>query len=248
MSSILQPSRGTDLPETYILAAYWNERADSIENSSSRLSEYFAGLASLSSSLQQWWTAPTISDARSQHSLNLPSAEQLSVVLLEHQNRENVNRIIQPDLGCQLAFYNDSPTGKKRTLDIRCGLYWKSTSPKSSIGNCLLAEFPDGLDDSDLMNNAHAILELTAKVWQPEWAGIMSESSMLTRTFDANAPFVDWMLYVPYSVEGLQRPSALHNVAGGSLIVVKNSPPAQTNEDLVLIQNVQRVVAASAIS
>jgi hypothetical protein len=53
----------------------------------------------------------------------------------------------------------------------------------------------------------------------------MSTRAMRERDFDAARPFVDWMVYVPRSVETVPPPGHLEPLNGlGSIIVVQPDP------------------------
>jgi hypothetical protein len=87
-------------------------------------------------------------------------------------------------------------------------------------------------------------LAMTAQVWQPDWAGVMSESSMLARNFDAEEPFVDWMVYTPRKVEDVPQPSFVIDLQeNGSLVVVDSVPPStERRESLALIKGVENAL------
>jgi hypothetical protein len=74
----------------------------------------------------------------------------------------------------------------------------------------------------------------------------MSKKAMRERDFDGSYPFVDWMVYVPRSVNAVPPPSRIEVLRClGSIVVVQPDPPVGDDaEELALIRRVQSVLDA----
>jgi hypothetical protein len=93
------------------------------------------------------------------------------------------------------------------------------------VGNCVLLDLPEDLGEFGNSSQMSGVLGLTARAWEPDWAGVMSNRSIDARDFDAEVPFVDWMVYLPYKVKGVPPPSFVIDLDGdGTIIVVQPDP------------------------
>lgn len=225
------------MSEVYVLGAYWGARLESAEKCAERLHVFLTGLRDCHESLSLWYQkadSPRKSLQRPLESIETPS---LIKILKEGRNRENASGTVYEDLGFQVGFWNGQEGDGKASFSLRCGLYWQSTNPGVSVGNCVVLDLPKNLGTLASPQRMSQVLAVTASAWQPDWAGVMSESSMLAKNFDAEEPFVDWMVYVPRKVEEISEPAFISALpCHGSLIVVQPDPPSLDNvasQDLV---------------
>lgn len=225
--------------EKYVLGAYWGPRQEPVERCAERLSEFLRSLHEQHSALERWYLrAPTLKKSL-QRPLGNFEIQTLTDLLMKGQNRENANRTVSDDLGFQLGLWNGEQGAMQASLSVLCGLCWASRTPSVSLSNCVVLDLPKELGDLAEANRMIQLLAATARAWNPDWAGVMSEASMLTRGFDAEEPFVDWMIYVPRRIEKVAEPSFLLQLEVGSIIIVQPDPPSAT--DLQSLAHIERV-------
>ena len=202
------------------------------------------GLQTCDESLSHWYRKAATPQKSLQNPIQNIEPEDLSKILARGRNRENANGTVSEDLGFQVGFWNGQEGAGHASLSIRCGLYWRSANPGVSLGNCVVLDLPKDLGALAAPSRMSKLLALTAEAWQPDWAGVMSESSMLNKNFDAEDPLVDWMIYVPHKVEGLSDPSSVVGLQGnGSLVIVQPDPSStEKTESLSLISNVENAI------
>jgi hypothetical protein len=212
------------------LGAYWGPRAESVERCAVRFHEFLTGLQKCDESFSRWYERKSSQNKSLQSPIIVPDLEGLANVLMRGQNRANVARTVAEDLGFQVGLWNGETSSKYSSCSLQCGLYWKSKSPESSLGNCVVLDLPAELSDLSNHQIMSQALAATIKAWEPDWAGVVSEASMQTRKFDVREPFVDWIVYVPHKVQGLGEPSVVSELQGyGSIIIVQPSPPVAEN-------------------
>ena len=72
----------------------------------------------------------------------------------------------------------------------------------------------------------------------------MSMKAIRERDYDADRPFVDWMVYVPRSVPAMPSPSRVELLKDlGSIVVVQPDPPVgEDAEELTRIRRVESLL------
>ena len=232
------------MSERFVLGAYWGARSESVERCADRLHKFLTGIRDSHQSLSHWYQKAASPKKSLQKSLGSFETQSLVRILLGGRNRENVNRTVSEDLGFHLEFWNGQKGDAQASVGLTCGLYWQSATPGISVSNCVVLDLPKDLGILASWQTMSQLLTVTAEAWQPDWAGVMSESSMLSRNFDAEVPFVDWMVYVPYKVEGVTEPAFVSELAGfGSIIVVRPNPPSVDDvESSALVSSIESVL------
>jgi Immunity protein 52 len=229
--------------ERFVLGADWGARRESIEECANRLEAFFAEIVAHHDLLSLWYQKASDPKRSLEHLVDGNNRQMLIKILMKGQNRENVHGAVSEDLGFQVGFWNGQKGDDQASLTIRCGLYWKPSSRNISLGNCVVMDLPKSLLALSETERMVELLATTVRAWTPDWAGIMSESSMVARRFDAEKPFVDWMVYVPRRIRSVIEPASIWELQEGSIIVVQHTPP-QSNElrSLALIERIEGIV------
>lgn len=231
------------MSERFVLGAYWGARRESVEQCADRLQTFFEALVSGDDLLSQWYPKTSSPKKSLEHPLDKVNRQMLVEILMKGQNRENARGAVSEDLGFQLGFWNGQKADDQASFSLRCGLYWKSSNASVSVGNCVVFDLPKNLGILAEAQRMVQLLAATARAWNPDWAGVMSESSMLTRDFGAEKPFVDWMIYVPRRIGKAPEPAVLLEIQEGSIIVLPpDSPSINLPQKKSLIERVERAI------
>ena len=229
------------MQDKYVLGAYWGARAESIDQCARRLGIFLAGLADNHESLSIWYEALSSRKQSLLKPVQAPDTGTMIQLLNRGRNRENVEGKVMDDLGFQIGLWNGQAGAKRATLNIRCGLYWESSTPGVSVGNCVVLDLPQDLPTRVTSEKMSQILQVAVQAWDPAWAGIMSEQSMLTRGFDAQVPFVDWIVFLRRRILIVTPPSfTIELQERGSIVVVQPDPPS--HDDPEALARIERVV------
>lgn len=164
----------------------------------------------------------------------------LRELLLKGRSRSDIGREVFEDLGFSLNFWSGAAKGEvEASVDIHCGCY------NERLGNNVLVDLPHSSENLEWLRNAQTLLRLVAEIWRPRWAGIMSKKAMRERDYNAQYPFVDWMVYVPRLVEAVPPPSRIEPVEGlGSIIIVQPEPTTGDDaEELLRIRRVESILS-----
>jgi hypothetical protein len=223
------------------MGCYWSARRESIGECAIRLGTFLIRLSECDQSIGTWYESSKLSKNRPNNPINSKAAKELTRLLEKARNRENIYGEADEDLGFQVELWNGENGQKDARLSVRCGLYWRPTSSSVAVGNCVVLDLPRELGQLALTDNMVKVLMAAAVLWIPDWAGVMSDRAMLSRGFDAQVPFIDWMVYLPRKVERVPPPALIRNVEElGSIIIARPSPVLEaTPEQLATIRLLQ---------
>jgi Immunity protein 52 len=213
---------------SFFVGAYWSSRKESIEQCSDRLGKFFVALAASDPGLATWFEKGRSRKQAVETSAVIRDQSYLLGLLDRGRNRRDVGSTVIEELGFQAGLWNGRSGGKAAGLSITCGLYWTSPNPDAGLSNCVTLDLPEDLGELNQAGRMSGVLAAVARAWEPDWAGVMSRDSMNARAFDANAPFVDWMVYVSRRIDGVPPPSSVVQLESGSLIIVQPEPPGVT--------------------
>ena len=113
-------------------------------------------------------------------------------------------------------------------LTIACGFTEQSSTPERRrlMVNNVLIEWPSGLGSLARSEAMLPILSSVIKTWRPDWAGVMSRHAMDEQLFDADKPFLDWMLYVSGIIKAPETlPYSLNIPSVGTILLSAQTPP-----------------------
>lgn len=227
--------------QKFMLGAYWDARADSLEKCTEDAVRFLARLAEIDPLLAHWYERGRSRQDALERKVDVLDAQKLQDLLLAGRNRRDIGREVIDELGCKLSLWNgaDQEEGEA-SISIHCGAY------SERIGNSVIVDLPYQSESLEWVGKASSLLALVAEIWRPKWAGIMSKKAMRERDFDGDYPFVDWMVYVPRRIESVPSPGRVEELNGlGSVVVVQPDPPVGDGaEELARIHQVARLLVA----
>jgi hypothetical protein len=226
--------------QKFILGAYWNARRESLDDCAEKVSRFFERLAKVDPLLGHWFERGRSRRDALERRIDTVDIEGLRDLLLKGRNRRDIGRDVIDELGFKLSLWNGADEDEtEASINIYCGSY------SEHVGNSIVLDLPYQSEDLEWVARADALLALAAETWQPEWAGIMSKKAMRERDFDADHPFVDWMIYVPRPIESVPQPGHVEALKDlGSIIVVQPNPPVGDDpEELSRIRIAESLLA-----
>ena len=225
--------------QKFMLGAYWDARADSLEKCTEDAAHFLFRLAEIDPLLASWYERGRSRKETLERKVDILDVQKLQDLLLAGRNRRDVGREVIDELGCKLSLWNGAVEEEaEASVSIHCGAY------SARIGNSVIIDLPYQSESSEWVGRASSLLALTAEVWQPNWAGIMSKKAMRERDFDGDNPFVDWMVYVPRRIAAVPSPGRVEALNGlGSIVVVQPDPPVgEGHQELTRIRQVERLL------
>ena len=222
----------------YNIRAYWPPRRESIEQCADRLLEFFAGLATSDPSLAVWYELGMSREEALEKRAATNDRSYLLHRLDRGRNRRDFDHTVIADSGFRLGLWNGREEGQVAGLMIWCGQY----SPE--FDNNVVLRLPEDLGGLRQSERMAGLLESTARAWEPDWAGVMSDEAIESRNFRGDGLFVDWMVYVPHKITGVVPPSTVLELPDlGSVVIVQDTPPREGDpEDMARIQRVQEII------
>lgn len=219
----------------FTLGAYWDARPDSVDKCAASAADLFARLAEIDPLLANWYEPGRSRKDALRRKVGTSDIHTFRELLLKGRYRRDVGREVIEDLGFRIGFWNGAGVKEaEASLDIHCGCY------SEYAGNNVIINLPYVSQGVRWVQNASTLLASIAKIWQPKWAGIMSMKAISERDYDADRPFVDWMVYVPRSVPAMPSPSRVGLLKDlGSIVVVQPDPPV--GEDAEELSRIRRV-------
>lgn len=226
--------------QDFMLGAYWGARPDSLENCTENAVRFFARLAEIDPLLAHWFERGRSRKDALEKSVDTSDARKLHDLFLRGQNRRDVDNEVIDELGFRLSVWNGaSEETAEASVSLQCGAY------SERIGNNVLIDLPYQSKDLKWIENVSSLVALVAEIWQPSWAGVMSNKAMRERDFNAARPFVDWVVYVPHLVKSVPQPSRVEVQGLGSIVVVQPNPPlGDEPEELARIRLIENRLAA----
>lgn len=223
--------------ECYFLGAYWPARKESLHECSDRLRQFFAELVQCDPAFSQWYERAGSKSAALKRRADVHDIDYLRKLVRRGRHWTDIPRRVMKDLGVSFGLWNGLDEPKALGLNITCGSYVERLS------NCVVLYLPDDLGALHSSQRVRTVLEATVKAWEPNWAGVMSHAAMDARPFQANEPFVDWMLFVSAewlpTAPTLDPPAIAERFEDGTIIVVQDEPPDPRNP--VHVDNIERV-------
>jgi Immunity protein 52 len=227
------------MSKRFFLGAYWGARKENVEQCATRLDRFLNGLKEIDPTLAQWYErGRSRKDAMARPVSALPTSE-LQTLLLKGRNRYDEGGGFIDELGFSLGMWNGATSeDKESSLRVGCGCF-------DPLGNNVILDLPIQSENLGDANVACNLLALVAEIWQPKWAGIMSKRAMVERDFDADYPFVDWMVYVPHEVQAAPSSSVVSVGEHGSIVIVQQDRPNGIDpEELQRIRHVEAAILA----
>lgn len=201
--------------ETYLAAAYWGPRNESVHQCASRASEFLRSLSDVSTCLSEWRSlGRSRSRAVNAEPLEL-SSDRLATLFAAGQNRRDTDNAIIDELGFHIGLWNGQNDETVASLSLRCGLY----SPVAGLSNAVVITLPPAFDTTNA-TQLKALVSALVNSWDPDWAIVASQTSISAHR--GRGPFLDKALYVASSI-GVPKEAATavlyENLEHGSLLI-----------------------------
>lgn len=222
----------------FMLGAYWGARPDSLEGCVYKAEHFFAELTKIDPLLSHWYERGRSRSDALTRKVNTSDAKKLEELFLKGRNRRDVDGVVIEELGFSLSLWNGADIERaEASVRLLCG------SCSERVTNNVLVDLPYLPEGSPWVEKASGLLGRVAEIWHPQWAGVMSKNAMREREFGIDRPIVDWMVYVPRSIEAASPPARVEILNDlGSIIVVQPNPPTGEESDLSHIQQVERLL------
>lgn len=168
--------------------------------------------------------------------------EEIIALLENGRNRRDTSGKAIEELGVRIGLWNGIGEGKSVGVSITCGMY----SETQGVGsNCINMDFPEDIGELQNPEKACRVLSIVASCWKPNWAGIFSNAAMDSHNW-GQEPLVDWMVYIPGTVQEVPSPSTIVSLEDeGSIVIVQPKPPVFDNkEDQEQVQTIRRILTA----
>lgn len=224
--------------QKFILGAYWGARCDGIEESAENARRLFSELAECDPRLAQWFKKGRSRKEALKRPVDSLNPRQLKELLLKGRVRRDLGRDVIEELGFGLSLWNgERDYNDEATVSIRCGIYIER------LQNSVVIELPCRCPNSGWREKAPSLLALVARLWRPEWAGIMSTGAMSEQRLGPGQPVVDWMVYVPRSIGAVPLPARIETVNDlGSIVIVQPDPPVGDEASLRHVRQIEAIV------
>ncbi len=205
------------MSKRYFLGVYWGSRVEPVEVLSDRVHAFLQATVALHPLFEMWHELGRVDPGS--RGVCLESRESIAQILGLGFNRRDSDGARLSELGYSINLWNGASDDQSAAaLRIDCG----SSLPTANGITLDLPKAPHFLGDEEV---GIELLKLSAEVWAPDWAGVISKSSLRARGFSGNKPFVDWMLYVPRALtisETHVRSISLEEL--GTIVVISPRP------------------------
>jgi hypothetical protein len=227
------------------VGAYWGPRQESIDGCADRLGRFFQDIARCDSVFKHWYDQGRSRKDALKRPIDVHSRDVVFQLLEKGRHRRALDRSLVEDMGFMIGLWNGQPDEKSLSLNVSCGMFADS----SNLSNAVVLDLPEDLEKLADTNRLATLLEIMARVWDPEWAGVISRASREARGWKGGSPFVDWMLYLNRT--GMDQtklpPGASAKVIDnrGTILVVQEQPIDSSNpKDMA---NVNAVAAIAGL-
>ena len=202
--------------ETKLAAAYWGPRMESAVECARRASAFVEDLSNLSEFFRGW-RLPARSRAEATRNQPFSSdVSSLEALFLKGTNRRDIDGELIEELGFRISAWNGMGGEETSSLAMKCGMY----SNVPGVSNAIVLKIPAKFDvDSD--GTAELVVDLLVRAWNPDWAVVASQASMIERA-DKEGPFLDRALYLssPFKCMGSVFTGAKQSPLNDGVILV----------------------------
>jgi hypothetical protein len=215
------------MDQSLILGAYWSAREETINECAQRLQTFLAKISTIDESLCEWYERGRSREEALSRQIEIENHDALVRLLDKGRNRRDIGNEVIEKLGFRIGVWNGHfKDNDEASLSILCGSYSKATL------NSLVLALPKAFKSKEFFEQVRETIACASLIWEPDWAGVMTNSAMRARNFSARRPFVDWMVFVPRSIKSVAPPATVTPLAkGGCLIVTQSQPPLSDDAD-----------------
>jgi hypothetical protein len=223
------------------VGSYWAARKEDLQQSADRLLACLVGLKERNPAFAQWYEKGTSRMDSLKRPVDLRNNERLSQILEAGRHRRDADGSSISELGFHCGLWNGGSGTMSASISVTCG----SHSANPNLRNAVVITLPTLSSGLSCAQCYLDVLKTVAEAWEPEWGGVISESSRNARCSDPAAPFVDWMLYINrIDIDHANLPATAKavNVAGKGTVIIVQERPIDPNQQLDLA-NVDKVAA-----
>ena len=218
----------------FILGGYWLARSERVEKCAEDVGSFLARLSSIAPVFADWYETGRSRKDALERKVDIRNLQKLEALLLKGRIKRDVGGDIIKELGFNVDLWNGaSRDGSEASVSIHCG------SSTSRVGNYVVVDLP--ALSADWVDRAYELLEATAEIWVPDWAGIMSSQAMQQRSPGSKRPVLDWMVYVPRAIKSVPAPARVESLGQlGSIVVLQPDLPGEdTAGRSALVQEIE---------
>jgi hypothetical protein len=206
------------------IGAYWGPRQESVGQCADRLIACLERLRDCDEVFSQWFEKGRSRKDALKKLMDFHTKANLFRILEAGRTRRDLDRAVIDDLGFHVGLWNGGAETRSASISISCGIYAENPHLRNSVV-ITLPEDLGGLSDKD---RCVKVLKVVADTWEPDWAGVISETSRNARSFSPALPFVDWMFYINrIGIDRAKLPTAATacEVEGkGTVVIVQDRP------------------------
>ncbi|QDV91613.1 hypothetical protein RAS2_27170 [Phycisphaerae bacterium RAS2] len=159
------------------LGAFWRPRRESIEQCADRMQAFMEELVQCDEVFASWYQKGWSRKDALRRKVDVHDRGALLTLLNKGRNRRDYGGEVIEDLGFSVGLWNGGPEERTAGLMIRCGLY----SKVFGLGaNSVVLGFPEELGALADASKTSRVLAITARCWEPDWAGVFSVKAMQT--------------------------------------------------------------------
>jgi hypothetical protein len=208
----------------FYLGAYWGPRQESIGQCADRLQACLERLRDCDEVFSQWYEKGKSRKDALKKPMDFQAKASLVRILDAGRHRRDLDRSVMDDLGFHVGLWNGGSDSRSASISVSCGSYCDNPNLRNAVVINLPEDF-GGLADKD---RCVQVLKCVAETWEPDWAGVISETSRNARPFNPAMPFVDWIFYINrIGIDRAKLPAAATacEVEGkGTVVIVQDRP------------------------
>ena len=191
----------------YMLGAYWGPRQASVGDCADRLSRFMRDLRDCDPALSTWFKKGRSRQEALRARVDATDQDVARSLLEQGRSRRYTDGSVIEETGFHIGLWNGGGEDKEAGLSVTCGLF--AQPARGYLSNCVVLNLPRDLGELFRADRMSRVVAATARAWEPDWAGVMSEHAMDTRPFSGRVPFLDWLLYVPREVVAPEPPASV---------------------------------------
>jgi hypothetical protein len=201
------------VPRPFLIAAYWDARASSVEGCTAAFERVLPAIRDLGPAFAHLYHAR---DRPRDPVIPAPTEHGAIAAAIEHgRNRRDTDRTVIEELGYMLSWDDNTRRFDKATVELTCG----ATAP--STRNRIRVDVPEEFErTTETASRVRGLLERMIESFDPNWASVeFAESTRHRSERDRWLPAVSWLLYLRQARE--QRVTAAHAVErfGNGLLI-----------------------------
>lgn len=169
--------------------AFWGSRQENIDECADRIGEFLKRVAECSPVLANWYrTGFSRSEALGAPAVRGDDRHVIVALLEKGRNRRDDTDEPIADLGFHVGLWNGHEGELGASLDMQCGCYCDIFRNRVVMDVPVVKELGT--------RGVVALVVAMAEVWEPDWAGVFSDSSWERRDRSLIEPIVDRVIFI----------------------------------------------------